>query len=125
MSAVGFAYVFVSVALVVTGQTLLKRGMTLVGAIGRERMSTPLVLVAEVARRWQVWCGLALYAVSAATWIIALSLVPLTVAYPFLGLTYVAVAIIAVRKLGERLTPAQWLGIVLIVAGVLMVALSA
>ncbi len=125
MSSVGFAYVLVSVTLVVTGQTLLKRGMTLVGPIGRASLRAPRHLIGQVARHWQVCVGLGLYAVSAVTWIIALSLVPLSVAYPFLGLTYVGVAAIAVLKLGEWLTPAQWLGILLVVCGVLIVALTA
>ena len=125
MSWVGFAYVLVSVAFVVTGQTLLKQGMTLVGPVGRVQLRAPGRLVRRVASHWQIWAGLGLYVLSAATWIIALSLVPLSVAYPFLGLSYVAVAAIAVVKLGEWLTPAQWLGILLVVCGVLMVALTA
>lgn len=125
MSAVGFAYVATSVVFVVTGQTLLKLGMTRVGPIGGEQLRYPVALAVRVASFWQVWLGLSLYAVSAAMWIIALSLVPLSVAYPFLGLTYVGVATIAVVKLREWLTPAQWLGIGLVVAGVLVVTVSA
>lgn len=125
MNWVGFAYVIVSVAFVVTGQTLLKLGMTQVGPVGRAQLRKPITLVRRTLSHWQIWVGLGLYVVSAATWIIALSLVPLSVAYPFLGLTYVAIAVIAVRRLGEWLTPAQWLGILLVMCGVLMVALTA
>lgn len=125
MSGVGFAYVVTSVVFVVTGQTLLKLGMMRVGPIGKSELSHPFTLVRAVLGHWQVWVGLALYATSAAMWIIALSLVPLSVAYPFLGLTYVGVATIAVLKLREWLTPAQWLGIGLVVAGVLVVTISA
>ncbi|MBI5231495.1 MAG: EamA family transporter [Coriobacteriales bacterium] len=124
MSWHGLVYVLLAVTFVVTGQTLLKAGMTLVGPIGRERLKHPGALLGSVLQRWQVWVGLTLYMVSAALWILALSTVPLSVAYPFLGLSYVGVAAVSVTVLGEWLTPAQWIGIVLVVLGVVIVALT-
>ncbi len=120
----GLIYVLSAVTFVVVGQVLLKVGMTRVGAIGRERLKKPGRLLRDVLGHWQVWVGLTLYVISAAAWILALSTVPLSVAYPFLGLTYVAIAGVSVVLLDEWLTPAQWLGIVLVVAGVVTVALS-
>lgn len=120
----GLTYVLTAVTLVVTGQVLLKIGMTRVGAIDRERLRRPIRLVADVLGYWQVWVGLTLYIISAATWILALSTVPLSVAYPFLGLSYVAIAGVSVLRLGEWLTPAQWIGIALVVTGVVTVALT-
>lgn len=117
--------VLVAVVLVTAGQTTLRWGMQLVGPIDGTRVRRPLHLFGEVATKWQVWVGFTLYAASAVAWIYALSRVPLSVAYPFLGLTYVGVAAIAELALGERLTPAQWLGILLVVAGVIGVALTA
>lgn len=125
MSGVGLAYVLASVATVVVGQTLLKIGMTRVGPIGLTTLRQPIALVRSALSAWQVWVGLGLYMLSAAMWIIALSIVPLSVAYPFLGLTYIGVSFVAVVKLGEWLTPAQWIGIGLVVIGVFMVTLSA
>ena len=125
MSGVGLIYVLASVATVVVGQTLLKIGMTKVGPIGLATLRQPVALVRIALSVWQVWVGLGLYLLSAAMWIIALSIVPLSVAYPFLGLTYIGVSAVAVVKLGEWLTPAQWIGIGLVVAGVVTVTLSA
>jgi drug/metabolite transporter (DMT)-like permease len=116
--------VLASVTLVVIGQTTLKWAMTIVGVIDRPRLREPLKLAADVARVWQVWFGLSVYVLSAAMWIFALSRVPLSMAYPFLGLSYVGVAVVAVVALKEWLTPAQWLGIAAVVAGVVMVAAS-
>jgi multidrug transporter EmrE-like cation transporter len=120
----GLIYVLAAVAFVVTGQVLLKVGMVRVGEIGRQRLKHPLHLLADVLRHWQVWVGLTLYVISAALWILALSTVPLSVAYPFLGLSYVAIAGLSVVMLGEWLSPAQWVGIVLVVIGVVVVAVS-
>ncbi|TLM97364.1 MAG: hypothetical protein FDZ75_04670 [Actinobacteria bacterium] len=120
----GLVYVLISVTFVVGGQTLLKLGMTRVGAIGRERLAHPVALFTDVVSKWQVWVGFTLYGISAATWILALSTVPLSVAYPFLGLSYVGIAALSVVFLHEWLTPAQWLGIILVVLGVVVVALT-
>jgi len=125
MKPQGLIYVLAAVTLVVSGQTLLKLGMTSVGEIGLERLRMPVRLAGDVASQWQVWIGLALYALSAAVWILALATVPLSVAYPFLGLSYVAIAATSVLALGEWLTPAQWIGIALVVIGVIAVAVSA
>lgn len=125
MSAAGLVYVCVTVVTVVAGQTLLKAGMARVGPVDLSRVRRSVRLAADASRIWQLWAGVALYVLSAALWILALSTVPLSVAYPFLGLTYVGVAAIAVMKLGEWLTPAQWFGLSLVVIGVLLVTLSA
>jgi multidrug transporter EmrE-like cation transporter len=125
MSPHALAYVLGAVALVVTGQTLLKLGMNRVGPIGRQRLRTPVRLAVDVASVPVVWAGLILYALSAALWVLALATVPLSIAYPFLGLSYVFIAGVSVIALGEWLTPAQWLGILLVVFGVITVALTA
>ena len=121
MNVASLSAILAAVVLVVAGQTLLKRGMTLVGPIdgGRARQFGRLVL--DIARRWQVYAGCAAYLLSAATWVWVLSRVSPSAAYPFLGLSYVGVAATAVLVLGESLTIAQWLGIVVLVSGVLMV----
>ncbi|MDZ4180782.1 MAG: EamA family transporter [Coriobacteriia bacterium] len=124
MSAAGFAAVLTAVATVVIGQMLLKHGMTLVGPIDMGRVKSPIVLVRDVISRWQVLAGLALYVFSAVVWIFALSRVPVSVAYPFLALSYIGVSTVAVIRFDEWLTPAQWIGIVLVVSGVVVVALT-
>lgn len=124
MNAHGLVYVLAAVVFVITGQTLLKVGMTIVGPIDGARARRTLSLVRDIASVWQVYVGFTLYAISAALWILALATVPLSVAYPFLGLSYVGIAALSVAMLGEWLTPAQWLGIVLVVLGVVTVATS-
>jgi multidrug transporter EmrE-like cation transporter len=122
VNTLGLAAVLVSVVLVIVGQTLLKMGMSKVGPIDAARVRSPLALLADVASRWQVWVGMSAYVVSSLTWIYALTRLPLSVAYPFLGLSYAGVAVSAVLVLDEWLTPAQIFGILLVVAGVLAVA---
>ena len=68
--------------------------------------------------------GLGCYGVSMMLWIIALSRCDLSLAYPMLSLSYVLVYIAAVYwpKLGESASTLKTAGIMLIVAGVMLVA---
>jgi multidrug transporter EmrE-like cation transporter len=68
--------------------------------------------------------GLACYAVSVVVWIIALSRVPVSMAYPMLSIGYVVNAIAAWQLLGESLSPLRLAGIGVIIVGVFMVARS-
>jgi len=113
-----------TISLVIAGQTLLKRGMDAVGPIGRVPLRAPGRLLAEMVSHWELWVGTVLYAASAAAWLLALSTAPPELVYPFLCLSYLGVAIAAVVIIGERLTPAQWAGVLLIIAGVAVVTLG-
>ncbi|MEX2553109.1 MAG: EamA family transporter [Actinomycetota bacterium] len=114
-----------SVVLATAGQLTLKTGMTRVGYIGSERLGKPLKLLLQVATTWQVLLGLTLFFVSAGFWILVLSRVPLSFAYPFAGLTYLLIALFGKFVLGEHVPGLRWFGIALIIAGILLVGSTA
>ena len=66
--------------------------------------------------------AIAAYGVSLVMWFLALRNVPLSVAYPFAGLTLALVALLGVGVLGETLTTAKLAGIALIVVGTVVLA---
>jgi drug/metabolite transporter (DMT)-like permease len=66
--------------------------------------------------------ALALYAFGTIVWIFVLKQVPLTIAYSFMGLTFCFVPLLAQLFLGEALTLRYFLGVALIVGG--MVAIN-
>jgi multidrug transporter EmrE-like cation transporter len=68
--------------------------------------------------------GIACYVVSVVVWILALSRVEVSIAYPLLSLGYVINAIAAWYWLGESVTPLRLLGIGIIVLGCFVVARS-
>jgi drug/metabolite transporter (DMT)-like permease len=84
----------------------------------------PLALVIAVAATPAVVGGLALYVASAVSWIYVLSRTELSFAYPFLAVSYVAVTVAAVLGLKERFSVVQWLGVALVVSGVVIVAFT-
>jgi drug/metabolite transporter (DMT)-like permease len=115
----------VGVMIATGGQLLLRAGMERVGYIGATRIGKPLTLIMQVATEPRVIFGLVLFGVSAAMWLIVLSRVPLSLAYPFAGLTYVFVTFFSRWVLHESVPPLRWFALLLIVVGVVLVGATA
>ena len=69
-----------------------------------------------------VWGGLFLFGLSAIVWLFALSRASLSFAYPFAALSYVLILVFSVLVLHETVQPLRWLGVALIVTGIVLVA---
>lgn len=115
----------VGVMIATGGQLLLRAGMERVGYIGASRIGKPLTLIWQVATEPRVVFGLLLFGISAAMWLIVLSRIPLSLAYPFAGLTYVFVTIVSRWVLHENVPPLRWFALLLIVGGIVLVGVTA
>ena len=123
MTVAAFAFLLTGVLLNAAAQLLLKAGTNATGVITLTRdnwLSTFLGMATE----GHFVAGIALYAISVVVWILGLSRVPVSIAYPMLSLGYVVNAIAAHYLFGEAVTAQRWLGIGFIVAGVYLVARS-
>ena len=78
----------------------------------------------SVNPEWPVLAGLTLYVVSVGVWIVGLSRVDVSIAYPMLSLGYVVNALAAWWLFGEMIGPLRVAGILLILAGVFLIARS-
>ncbi len=116
--------ILVSVCLAVAGQILLKIGMTQVGAIGGSSVINWRETLFKIAVVPQVWLGLLFYVISAISWLIVLSRVDLSFAYPFAALGYVLVVLVSWVYLKESVSLLRWLGVFIICVGVFFVAKS-
>ncbi len=114
----------ISVTLLVVAQLSLKAGMNQIGPIDIGNTSMVFGLIGKVFQTPLVLAGVILYVLSSFFWLIALSQVELSFAYPFVGLAYVLVALFSWIFLGEGVNAIRWLGIALIVAGVVFVSRS-
>ena len=112
MSAASFALVLAGVLLNAAAQLFLKAGTN----------AMPLGL--RLAIEPHILGGLACYVVSVVVWVVALSRVPVSIAYPMLSIGYVVNAVAAYYLLGESVTPMRLVGIGIIIVGVFMVARS-
>ena len=114
--------IFIAVAIGVTGQLSLKMGMNHVGTIDGTSVAHPIETLSSVFRSPMVWVGLALYGLGAVAWLIVLSRLDLSFAYPFLALSYAITPILAWRLLDEPVSGLRWLGIAVIILGVVIVS---
>jgi multidrug transporter EmrE-like cation transporter len=119
----GYSLIFTGVLLNAMGQLLLKAGTNAVGRF--EFVTDNLVPVAtRFAFEPHILAGVACYGVSLIVWIMGLSRVEVSVAYPLLSLGYVINAAAAWYLFGEAVTPLRLAGIALIVLGVSFIARS-
>jgi multidrug transporter EmrE-like cation transporter len=123
MNAISFALVLFGVLLNAAAQLLLKAGTNSIGHF--EFSGANLVPIGwKVATQPYILGGLMCYAISVVVWIMALSRVEVSIAYPMLSIGYVVNAIAAYLLFGEAVGIQRLLGIGIIVVGVYVVARS-
>jgi drug/metabolite transporter (DMT)-like permease len=108
--ALGF---FLMIFMTSAGAFLIKTGMTQAPAAATH-------LVALLSLR--VWAGVACFGVSALVYMWLVRWLPLYVVQSIGAAQFIATILVASMLLDERILPWQWLGITLIVAGILLVA---
>ena len=123
MTFAAFAFLMAGVLLNACAQLLLKAGTNVLGVLTLTRDTWPDTLM-RMATQGYFALGIACYGLSVFVWILGLSRVPVSIAYPLLSVGYVVNAIGAYFLLGEALTLSRWLGIGFIVIGVTLVARS-
>lgn len=117
-----FAVVFASVTLSALAQTAFKFGVSRVDLTGAEGLIekalaflfSPFVLL-----------GLGLYGIGTVLWLFALRQLDLSLAYPFVAMSFVMVALSGMVLLGEPVNMGRLLGLGLIVLGLLVMARAA
>ncbi|MBC7984395.1 MAG: EamA family transporter [Candidatus Obscuribacterales bacterium] len=120
MTPVAFALLLTGVLLNAGAQLLLKAGVKTVGEIGLTggglwRATQTLAFEPHILG------GLACYVISVGVWIVGLSRVDVSIAYPLLSIGYIATAIAAWYLFDEPLTITRIAGIVVIILGVVMI----
>jgi len=116
--------IFTSVSLAVAGQLLLKLGINRLDNHLTLNVSSVFNFFLAALTNLQVLLGLFLYFCSAVVWLIVLSRVELSFAYPLLGLSYVLVVFASKFILKEEVVPLRWVGTVVIFLGVYLVSRS-
>jgi drug/metabolite transporter (DMT)-like permease len=104
----------------VAGNSFLTHGMQQLGDIG----NSPLALIGALFHPW-VALGVVLLIVWTLTHMALLSWADLSYVMPVTAISYVVTAFAARLFLGETVSPARWIGIVLVTAGVTLVGRTA
>ncbi|CAN5379636.1 SMR family transporter [soil metagenome] len=121
MSLPTFLFILTGVLLNACAQLLLKAGVRPLGTLTLDR-SELWATATSVATQLPILAGLGCYVLSVVLWIVALSRVDVSVAYPMLSLGYVVNAVAAWWLFGEALGPARCIGMLLILAGVFVMS---
>jgi multidrug transporter EmrE-like cation transporter len=123
MNVLSFSLILAGVLLNAVAQLLLKAGTNSIGVFGFTADNVVPVGV-RLASNPYIVGGLGCYVVSVVVWIMALSRVEVSLAYPMLSIGYVVNALAAWYLFGEALTAQRMIGIGTIVVGVFLVARS-
>ncbi|MDD5578951.1 MAG: SMR family transporter [Methylobacter sp.] len=123
MSIVSFSIILTGVMLNAIAQLALKASVREMGVIGLNFSSSATAFL-RLACEPFLWIGLFCYGISVIVWILALSRVDVSIAYPMLSLGYVVNAFAAWQIFGETMNPARMIGIGIVLLGVYVLARS-
>lgn len=121
MSLINLSIILFGVTLNAIGQLLLKSGANIIGPITSEsNISEVLILSFNV----YIILGLFSYFVSVASWVVALSRVDVSIAYPMLSFGYVIVTILAWIIFHEPISIMKIAALGIIIFGIALLANS-
>ena len=109
--------ILIGVLLNAFAQLVLKKGMSQIGAIQID-MSSIISMLFKVSTNFYVFLGLLFYVISFVVWLMVLSRVEVSYAYPFLSIGYIIAAIVGYYYFGEAMTLSKISGILIICLGV-------
>ena len=121
MNMISFGLIFTGVMLNAAAQILMKSGTNTVGYF---EFSTENILPIgwKLITEWHIAAALFCYALSVVVWILALSRVPVSIAFPMLSMAYVVNAVAAWYLLGEAFSLTKVVGIGVIILGVIIIS---
>jgi multidrug transporter EmrE-like cation transporter len=120
---VEFCIILSGVLLNAIAQTLIKAGANKLGHFAFTLDNIPTIGL-KVATNLPILGGLTCYVFSVVLWIMALSRVEVSIAYPMLSIGYLVTAVIGWAIFNEAVTPMRLAGIAVIIVGVAIVARS-
>ena len=123
MGIASFGLLLAAVLLGTCAQLLLKSGANVIGPV---TLNPDAILVATLKFAFEprILAGTGCYAVSLVLWILGLTRMEVSVAYPMLSIGFALNAVLAWWLLAEAVTPMRMLGIGVIIVGVALVARS-
>jgi drug/metabolite transporter (DMT)-like permease len=116
----GIGILLIAIALGAAGQIFLKVGVNTLGD-----KPPPLQIIKSIVTVPAVFLGFFCYATSSLFYLVALSKLDLSYAYPMIALSYVAVVLLSWQYLGENVSALRIAGLAVIIVGVVLVGLSA
>lgn len=105
-------------------QLMLKRGMNKEGVVDIRLNQPSFKKIIFMYLNPLILLGTIIYAISLILWVVILSKIDLSYAYPLASLNYPFVAFLSQVLFKEKVSRLRWLSIAIIVLGVILVSLS-
>lgn len=115
----GYLYIFATIALTIYGQLVIKWQVSQAGTMPAALLDKGAFLGSLVLNPW-VASGLFAAFLASLCWMATLTKFELNFAYPFMSLTFVGVLILSSLLFYEALSPAKWVGMGLLVLGIVV-----
>jgi len=113
-----------SLALWVLGLAVFSTMISAVGTIFVKKGSSKFSMnIFEQIKNWRLIIGISMYLISAVFYLVALKHGELSIIYPIASATYIWVALLSQKFLNEKMNLMKWLGIMLIICGIVLINL--
>jgi multidrug transporter EmrE-like cation transporter len=116
--------IIIGVMLNAAAQLTLKQGMRNIGYFEFRLENCGRILLAVVASPY-ILAGMTCYILSVAVWLLVLSRVDVSYAYPLLSIGYIVIAFAGWLFFDESIGITRWIGIIVICLGVWLITRSA
>lgn len=115
--------IFIPVVFAAISELSMKKAMSFFGEISLKVLVTGPLLI-KILTHPYVLFALGLYGVSTLLWLVVLSRVPLSYAYPMSSFGYILIIFSSKWILGEPISLMRWVGVLLICSGIILTAKS-
>lgn len=116
--------IITTVLAIVLGQMLVKKGMTVAGPSPSSLNELIFYLIKNMVLNPYIVVGLFVSVISTLSWMYVLSKAELSFAYPFTSVTFPLVLLLSALVFGESISLQRWIGIILLVVGLIFVSKS-
>jgi multidrug transporter EmrE-like cation transporter len=116
-----YVLLFLMVLLGSVGNTILSKGMKDAGDLDISHFSSVLEAAGRVLTSGEIWMGIAMMLGFMVCHMLVLSWADYSFVMPFSAIAYALVPLLAYLFLREQVSTARWIGIVLIVFGVVLI----
>ena len=116
---VKYSYIFFTIILTVYGQLVIKWRMSLKGELPQGLLPKIVFVLSAYTDLWIISGFIAAFLASM-SWAAAMTKFELSQAYPFMSLSFVLVFLLSMYLFDEAFSWAKFLGIILIVLGVIL-----
>jgi len=122
--ATAFSFVLITIVFTVVGQVLIKWQAMHAGPLPSSWPDRTAFFFRLMLNPWII-TGLLSAVVAACAWILAMTRLPINVAYPIMSLTYPLIFCLGWLLFGETLSPWRAIGVLFILVGVAVIGINA